>query len=85
MKQTKYVVISSKEPLGLEWHRSLQETMGVCHTLSRAYEIGCFLSGITAPDTKYRKALEKIKVQGAVQVGSLKEEPSFTIVQVKIY
>lgn len=85
MKQTKYVVISSKEPLGLEWHRSLQETMGICHTLSRAYEIGCFLSGITVPDIKYRKALEKIKAQGAVQVGSLKEEPPFTIVQVKIY
>lgn len=85
MKRTKYVVISDKEPTGLEWNRSLQETLGICHTLSRAYEIGLFLSGMTAPSIKYRKALETVKSQGAVQVESLKGEPAFTIVQVKIY
>ena len=85
MKKTKYLVISSKDLPGAEWHESLQETLAICHTLSRAYEIGCFLSGITEPAIKYRKALETVKAQGAVQVGSLKDEPEFTIVKVKIY
>jgi hypothetical protein len=85
MKKTKYVVISNKEPLGLEWEASLQETMAICHTLSKAYEIGLFLSGITAPNIKYRKVLETIKRRGAARVDSLKNEPAFTIVTTKIY
>lgn len=84
MKRTKYVVISDKEPAGLEWHASLQETMAICHTLKRAYEIGLFLSGVTAPELKYRKVLDTIKSTGAVRVGSLRDEPGFLIVKVKI-
>lgn len=84
MKRTKYVVISDKELDG-DWQHSLQETLGICHTLSKAYEIGLFLSGMTAPALKYRKVLETIKIKGAVRVDSTKEEPAFTIVQVKIY
>lgn len=84
--RTKYVVLSNHDPVGLEWEKALQETLGICHTLKRAYDIALFLAGITAPKIKYRKALETIKAKGAVRIESQKEhEAGVIIVLVKIY
>jgi hypothetical protein len=85
-RKTKYLVMSNKDSLESEWEAAVQETLGICHTLSRAYEIALFLAGITAPKIKYRKALETMKAKGAVRITSEKEhEPGAVIVKVKIY
>lgn len=84
--KSKYLVLSSKDQLDKDWEPALQETLGICHTLSKAYEIALFLAGITQPRIKYRKALETIKQRGAVRIESQKEhEASAIIVKVKIY
>jgi hypothetical protein len=84
--KSKYVVISSREPADTSWESALQETLGICHTLTKAYEIGLFLGGITQPRISYRKCLSLIKARGAVRIDSEKEhEASCTIVKVKIY
>lgn len=84
--KSKYLILSSKESAGQEWEAELQETLGICHTLAKAYEIALFLAGITEPKIKYRKALETMKRKGAVRIDSKKEhEPSAVIVKVKIY
>ena len=83
-KTSKYLVMSEKE-LALAWEPALQETLGICHTLAKAYEIALFLSGITEPAVSYRKALETIKAKGAVTINSKREEPAAVIVKVKIY
>lgn len=86
MKKTKYVVLSDKENLELGWEGSIISSLGICHTFSKAYEIALFLSGITQPEIKYRKALETIKQKGAIQIRSkLEHEPSSVIAVVKIY
>ena len=85
MKRTKYVVLSSKENPNLAWEEGLTSTLGVCHTFSRAYEIGLFLSGITRPAIKYRKALETCKLRGAVRIDSKLEEPFFVVVKTRVY
>jgi len=81
----KYIVISSVDLPGIEWEKSLQSSMGICHTCSKAYEIALFLAGITQPDIRYRKALETIKAKGAVTVKQRDGEQSATIVKVRIY
>lgn len=86
MKKTKYVVLSDKENLELGWEGSIIAGLGICHTFSKAYEIALFLSGITQPEIKYRKALETIKQKGAIQIRSKKDgEASSVIATVKIY
>lgn len=82
--KSKYVVISDKEDLSLEWGKRVQSSMGVCHTFQRAYDIAIFLSGLTDPGIKYRKALDTIKQTGAVTIWQ-ETKPSAVIVQVKIY
>jgi hypothetical protein len=82
--KSKYIVISDKEDLSLEWGKRLQSSMGICHTFRRAYDIAIFLSGITSPGIQYRKALETIKLEGAVTI-SQETKPSSVIVLVKIY
>lgn len=84
-KKTKYLVLSDREEPSLEWEAAMQGALGICHTFAKAYEIGLFLSGITAPRQKYRKSLEIIKARGAVRLESQKEEPGCIIVRVKIY
>jgi len=85
MKKTKYVVLSDKES-SFNWEESIISSLGICHTFSKAYEIALFISGITQPDIKYRKALETIKQKGAIQIRSkLEHEPSAVIATVKIY
>jgi hypothetical protein len=85
MKRTKYVVLSDKES-SLNWEESIISSLGICHTFSKAYEIALFISGITQPDIKYRKALETIKQKGAIQIRSkLEHEPGAVIATVKIY
>jgi hypothetical protein len=83
--KSKYVVVSSVEQPGLEWERSLQSSMGICHTFAKAYEIALFLAGITVPDIKYRKLLETAKRKGAATVKQKDGEQSATIVKVRIY
>lgn len=84
-KRTKYLVFSDREQPDLEWEAAMQGSLGICHTFAKAYEIGLFLSGITEPQQKYRKALEIIKVRGAVRLDSKRDEPGCIIVRVKIY
>ena len=86
-KQTKYVIISDAPPrVGLAWENALQESMGICHTIAKAYEIAKFLGGITKPDLKYRKVLDLIKKNGAVTVKQRVDTGhSATIIAVKIY
>jgi hypothetical protein len=83
--KSKYLVFSDKEIATDSWEAAMQSCFGICHTLSKAYEIALFLSGITQPKIKYRKALETIKVKGVVRIESEKEEPSCLIIKVKIY
>jgi|688.fasta_scaffold1124978_3 hypothetical protein len=86
MKKTKYVVLSDKENLSLGWEESIIAGLGICHTFSKAYEIALFLSGITEPEIKYRKALETIKQKGAIQIRSSRDgEAGAVIARVKIY
>ena len=83
--KNKFVVISDKAA-DTSWEESLTSSMGVCHTFKRAYDIGLFLSGITAPKLAYRVALAAVKKSGAVRLDSLKpHEPSAIIVYTKIY
>jgi hypothetical protein len=78
-------VLSDKES-SLNWEESIISSLGICHTFSKAYEIALFISGITQPDIKYRKALETIKQKGAIQIRSkLEHEPGAVIATVKIY
>lgn len=83
--KSKYIVLSNRDTTNPNWETALQETLGICHTFSKAFEIALFLSGITAPAIKYRKALETIKQKGAVRIDSTKEEPPAIIVRVRIY
>lgn len=83
--KTKYLVLSDKESSGLGWEEAMQSALGICHTFAKAYEISLFLSGITEPKIKYRKALDLIKARGAVRIESNREEPSCLIIKVKIY
>jgi hypothetical protein len=80
----KYLVISNKES-DKEWEIALKETMGVCHTVKRAYEIATFLGEISKPDSNYRKVLETIKVKGAYTLNQIDGPQSATIVKVKHY
>lgn len=84
--KSKYLVLSSKETPGKGWEEDLQSSVGVCHTLTKAYEIACFISGITKPKINYRKCLALMKAKGAVRLESEKEhEPIAMIVRVRIY
>lgn len=85
MKKTKFLVLADPVHRSLEWERSLQETLGICHTCSKAYEIALFLAGITKPDRNYRKMLDLIKRNGVATVSQLEGEQRATIVVVKIY
>lgn len=84
-RDKKFIVISSREEPHLEWGRALSNSMGVCHTCSKAYEIALFLAGITKPDKKYRKVLDTIKIKGAAQVKQIDGDAESTIVLVKVY
>jgi hypothetical protein len=85
-KRTKYLVMSAKDHPDLSWEKGMQETLGICHTLRKAYEIALFLSGITQPKISYRKSLSLIRANGAVRIDSVKEhEPSAIISLVRIY
>lgn len=83
--KNKYVILSDRNSTAPGWESALQETLGICHTFAKAFEIALFLSGITKPAIKYRKALETVKLRGAVRIDSEREEPSAIIVRVKIY
>ena len=83
--KSKYIVISNKIPLDREWGIAMQETMGICHTCAKAYEIALFLAGITKPTKNYRKVLDTIKAKGAATLAQLDGEQEATIVKVKIY
>ena len=82
----KYLVMSSKDLPQLGWEQGLLETVGICHTLSRAYTIALWLGGITQPKINYRKCLSLMKSKGAVRIDSEKEhEACAVIVRTRIY
>lgn len=84
-RDKKYIVISNREDLELEWGQALANSMGVCHTCAKAYEIALFLARITTPDRSYRKVLDTIKIKGAAQIKQKDGEAEATIVRVKVY
>lgn len=83
-RKDKYLVMSNRD-LHLDWEQCLVNTLGVCHTLSKAYEIALFLGEISKPDTGYRKVLETVKVRGACTVTQIGGDNAATIVKIKHY
>ena len=67
------------------WTESLVRTTGIAHTFKKAYEVGLFLAGITSPETKYRKALETVKVHGVASFKQKDGDQCVTIVKSKVY
>lgn len=84
-KTSKYVVISNVTKLDRSWEQAMADSLGICHTLKKAYEIAKFLAGITRPDVNYRKTLDIMKRTGAVTVTQIDGDQAATIVNVKIY
>jgi hypothetical protein len=78
-------VISNQDRPDLEWEDSLQNSVGICYTAAKAYEISLFLAGITRPDKNYRKCVQLLNLKGAVTVSQIDGEGSATIVKAKIY
>jgi hypothetical protein len=83
--KNKYVVIANTANHSQEWGKSLQESMGICHTCAKAYEIAIFLAGITKPNQNYRKILSIINRDGAATLSQLEGTQAATIVKVKLY
>jgi hypothetical protein len=83
-RKDKYLVMSNRD-LHLDWEQALRDTLGVCHTISKAYEIALFLGEISKPDTGYRKVLETIKVKSACTVSQIGGDMAATIVKIKHY
>ena len=84
-KKNKYVVISNVTAVDKSWEQSIADSLGICHTLKKAYEISTFLAGITKPDINYRKTLDLMKNRGAVTIRQVDGDRAATIVNVKIY
>ena len=78
-------MISNRDTANLDWEAALQQSVGICYTAKKAYEIALFLAGITRPDKLYRKCLNTLNARGAVQISQLDGEQSATIVVTKIY
>jgi len=93
MKKDRYIVMSNKASEKESLGEKLRETTVVCDTFTKAYEIGLFLAGITAPDKAYRRCLEEVKKAWAVQVSqrgyipmdAIDAPPTFTILKSKSY
>lgn len=83
-RRDKYLVMSNRES-GLDWEQSLRDALGVCHTVSKAYEIALFLGEISRPDIGYRRVLETVKIKGACTVSQMDGKQAATIVKVKHY
>jgi hypothetical protein len=93
MKKDRYIVMSNKASDKESLGEKLRETTVVCDTFTKAYELGLFLAGITAPDKAYRRCLEEVKLYMAVQVSqreyismsAIDAPPTFTILKSKSY
>lgn len=87
MEKSKYLIIAlpANGDSNWGWAEELCRTTGITHTFKRAYEVGLFLAGITAPEMKYRKALEAIKKMGAVEIKQAGGEQRITIVHTRVY
>ena len=93
MKKDRYVVMSNKHSEKEAIGEKLRETVAVCDTFTKAYELGLFLAGVTKPDKAYRRCLEECKRFWMVQVKqanyfpitALDDAPSFTIIKSKSY
>ena len=83
-KRYKYIVMSNRVASSI-WEESLVESLGICHTLKKAYHIALFLGRISKPDSGYRRVLETIKVNGAYTIQQLDGPEAATIVKVRIY
>ena len=83
-KHYKYVVMSNRQSSQI-WEESLVESLGICHTLKKAYHIALFLGRISKPDSGYRRVLETIKLKGAYTIQQINGTESATIVKVRIY
>ncbi len=85
MEKHKYLIISNRVNPDLSWEAQIQETTGIANDFKRAYTVGLFLARISKPKLGYRKALETIKVTGAVSFGQEDGEQEVTIVKCKWY
>jgi hypothetical protein len=70
---------------GLGWEAQIRETTGITNDFKKAYNVGLFLARISKPALGYRKALETIKVNGAVNFGQMEGDQEVTIVKCKWY
>ena len=69
----------------LGWEAQIRETTGIANDFKKAYRVGLFLARISKPKLGYRKALETIKVHGAVNFGQEDGDQEVTIVKCKWY
>ena len=85
MEKYKYLIISNRQTVVVEWERALQETTGIANDFKKAYNIALFLARISKPTLGYRKALEWCKQKGGVQFGQVDGEEEVTIIKCKWY
>ena len=85
MRGNTYLVVSNQEKPDLNWEAAMQQSMGVCRTCKKAYEIALFLGAITEPDSAYRKVLETLKVKGAYTLKQREGDQEATIILIKEY
>lgn len=85
MKTHNFLVLSNRERPDLQWEESLKQSVGICYTAAKAYEIALFLAGITKPDLNYRKVVQLLNLKGVVTVSQIGDTASATIVKTKIY
>lgn len=67
------------ESLGEE----LRSTVRASKAFKKAYTIGLEIAGITDPSPGYRKAIDRIKAEGAITVES-KQDPSIQVTVARV-
>jgi hypothetical protein len=62
----------------------LRSTMMASNTFKKAYQTGLSIAGIRAPSIGYRKAIDRVRAEGAVQVRDRQNpDAEITVVQIK--
>lgn len=83
--KTYSVVVHKRLAADISWEEGLIQTMGVCRTIKKAYQIALFLGGINEPNLNYRQVLNAMKIKGAVELKQRDGEQTAVIVNTKSY
>jgi hypothetical protein len=82
-----YISIASRNASRADMPSSLGEelrsTMIASNTFKKAYQTGLSIAGIRTPSIGYRKAVDRVRAEGAVQIRD-KQNPDAEIVVVQI-